>query len=156
LGRDTLTGLAVIAASLVLFWATLGLERHPLVPVGPAFYPRIVLGITAAMALLLVALDILRGRAGVAPREAAPRANYPLVAACFAIFAAYVVAMPYLGFRISTFAFLLAMPVAMERPASRRRWFAVIAVAALATLASYYVFEHYLHVLLPRGGWTGF
>ena len=156
MGRDTITGLAVIAASLVLFWATLGLERHPMVPIGPGFYPRIVLGITAAMALLLVALDLLRRRGPAVPREAGERRNYALVAACFAIFAAYVLAMPYLGFRVSTFAFLLAMPVAMERPANRGRWIAVIAVAAIATMASYYVFERYLHVLLPRGGWTGF
>ena len=94
--------------------------------------------------------------APAAAREPGTRGNYALVVACFAIFAAYVVAMPYLGFRVATFAFLLAMPVAMERPANRRRWIAVIVVAALATLASYFAFERYLHVLLPRGGWTGF
>jgi putative tricarboxylic transport membrane protein len=156
MGRDTITGLAVIAASLVLFWATLGLERHPMVPIGPAFYPRIVLGITALMALALVAGDLMaRRRAGtVAPAGA--RANYALVLACFAIFAVYVVAMPYLGFRLSTLLFLLGLPVAMERPTSRARWVAVVVTAVVATVSSYYMFEHYLHVLLPRGLWTDF
>ena len=156
MGRDAFTGLAVLAASLVLFWATLGLERHPMVPVGPGFYPRIVLGITAAMALLLVAVDLMARRRPAVAGEPGTRGNYALVVTCFAIFAVYVVAMPYLGFRVSTFAFLLAMPVAMERPANRRRWVAVAVVAGGATLASYFVFERYLHVLLPRGAWTGF
>jgi putative tricarboxylic transport membrane protein len=157
MGRDTITGLAVIAVSLVLFWATLGLERHPMVPIGPAFYPRIVLGITVLMALALVVTDLLaRRRRVVAVAQAAVRPNYALVLVCFAIFAVYVVAMPYLGFRVSSLLFLLVMPVAMERPASRARWIALIVTAAVATAGSHYIFEHYLHVLLPRGLWTGF
>ena len=171
MGRDGYTGLAVLAASLALFWATLGLERHPMVPVGPAFYPRIVLGICALMALVLVVMDLgrlgtrLRGydksvlpaHDSVTPAKAGAQSpNYRLVLLCFAIFTAYVVLLPYLGFRLSTFLFLMAMPVALERPATRRRWIVVLIVAVVATLVVYYLFEQYLHVLMPRGRWTGF
>ena len=159
MGRDGLTGLAVLAASLVLFRATLGLERHPMVPVGPGFYPQIVLGLTAAFALGLIAADVLarRRRApGSVPAAAAkgePR-NYPLVAAAFGVFAAYVFAIPWLGFRITTFLFLLTLPAVLERPATSRRWLLVAVLAAVATAVIYLVFERYLHVLLPRGRWT--
>jgi hypothetical protein len=37
IGRDGVTGLAAAAASLFLFWLTLGLERNPLVPIGARF-----------------------------------------------------------------------------------------------------------------------
>ncbi len=157
MGRDAITGLVVLAASLALFWATLGLERHPLVPVGPDFYPRIVLAITAALALCLVAVDVVahrRGRAApAAPRKAR---NYALVAVSFGIFAVYVLALPYLGFRIATFVFVAVMQVFLERPANPRRWIIVIALAFAAALATYLVFESYLQVLLPRGRWTDF
>ena len=161
MGRDTLTGLVVLAASLVLFWATLGLERHPMVPVGPGFYPRIVLGITAALGLLLVLLDVLGRRRAVAkPAEPAGagtvRPNYALVVAAFAVFTVYVLALPYVGFRIATLAFLVVMQVVLQPPRGVRRWVVVLAVALVATGASYYAFERYLHVLLPRGLWTGF
>ena len=53
-------------------------------------------------------------------------------------------------------AFLIAMPVVLERPRDRRRWVIVVVVAAATTVATYFVFERYLHVLLPRGLWTGF
>lgn len=156
MGRDAITGLAVLAASLALFWATLGLERHPMVPVGPGFYPRIVLGITAAMGLLLVIADVLaRRKGGPAPARAAD-ARYGLVVAAFGVFAAYVVALPWLGFRIATFVFLIGMQVLLEPPQGARRWLLVIAVAFLATLAVYFAFERYLLVLLPRGRWTDF
>ena len=85
------------------------------------------------------------------------RANYTLVVIAFAIFAIYVIALPYLGFRVATFAFLVAMPLACEPPrGARRRWIVVFAVALVATIVIYLAFESYLQVLLPRGRWTGF
>lgn len=158
MGRDAITGLVVFAASLFLFWATLGLERHPLVPVGPEFYPRLVLGATGFLALLLLLSDVIaHRRPSAAVASPTARANYKLVVIAFAIFAIYVIALPYLGFRGATFAFLVAMPLALEPPRGvRRRWMVVFAVALVATVAIYLAFDSYLQVLLPRGRWTGF
>ncbi len=80
-----------------------------------------------------------------------------MVAAAFAIFAIYVIALPNLGFRLATFAFLVALPLALEPPRGvRRRWRLVFVVALVATVVIYLAFESYLQVLLPRGRWTGF
>ena len=160
MGRDAITGLVILATSLFLFWATLGLKRHPLVPVGPEFYPRLVLGLTAVLALLLVVSDVIahrRAKRTQTPTVSSTRANYALVVIAFAIFAIYVIALPYIGFRIATFVFLLAMPLALQ-PAhgDRRRWILVIAVALVATVAIYVAFDSYLQVLLPLGRWTSF
>jgi putative tricarboxylic transport membrane protein len=160
-GRDAVTGLVVLATSLFLFWATLGLQRHPLVPVGPEFYPRLVLGATAFLALLLVVSDVIaHRRARVTTATAVSpvtKANYALVVIAFAIFAIYVIALPYLGFRLATFAFLIALPLAFEPSrGARRRWIVVFIVALVATVLTYLIFNNYLHVLLPRGRWTGF
>ena len=152
MGRDGYTGLAVLAASLLLFWGTLGLERHPMVPVGPGFYPAIVLGITAFFALLLVVSD-LRRKAVKPERQTF---NYGLVVITFGIFAAYVVSLPWLGFRVATLLFLFAMQAALDRPKTPRRWTLLAVIAIVATAVIYLVFEQYLHVLLPRGRWTGF
>ncbi len=160
MGRDGITGLVVLATSLFLFWATLGLARHPLVPVGPEFYPQLVLGTTAFLALLLVVSDLIahrRARVATPPLVFTVRANYALVVIAFAIFAIYVIALPYLGFRVATLAFLVAMPLALEAPRGvRRRWIVVFAVALVATVVIYLAFDSYLQVLLPRGRWTGF
>lgn len=155
-GRDAITGLVVLAASLLLFWGTLGLERHPMVPVGPGFYPRIVLGITAAFALLLIVADLVSHRKRAAAAAPARTLNYRLVVVTFGIFAAYVVSLPWLGFRLATFAFLLAMQAALDPPRTPRRWTLLAVIAIVATAVIYLVFERYLHVLLPRGLWTGF
>jgi len=155
-GRDAITGLVVFATSLFLFWATLGLQRHPLVPVGPEFYPQLVLGATGLLALLLVVSDVIAHRRAAVPAPAV-HANYALVIVAFAMFAIYVIALPYLGFRLATFVFLVAMPLALEPPrGAHRRWIVVLVVALVATVVTYLAFESYLQVLLPRGRWTGF
>lgn len=152
IGRDGIAGLAVGAASLALFWITLGLERNPLVPIGPAFYPRIVLGITAVLALALLASDLLRKAPGA---RGAP-ANYRLVAISFGVFALYVVALPLAGFRLATFLYCAAFNLVLAPPRSLAHWGRALAFGALTAAATYYAFEHYLDVLLPRGSLTGF
>lgn len=155
LGRDGWAGLACLAVSLVLLAATRGLEPSPLVPIGPGVYPRFVLGITAVLSALLVASDYL-ARARRAPRAPGAAPNYALVAAAFAEFFVYVVALPYLGFRIATFLFVLAFHALLEPPRGARRWVLALVIALAVTFVTWLVFERGLSVLLPRGRWTDF
>ena len=64
--------------------------------------------------------------------------------------------LPLLGFRVATVLFVGALQAALDRPRTARQW-VVLAMIALGTaVVSYFVFERYLLVLLPRGAWTGF
>jgi putative tricarboxylic transport membrane protein len=158
MSRDGVTGLVVFAASLVLFALTLGLKQNPMVPVGPGFYPRIVLGIAAVIGIALVATDLLRRRASapVAAATRGERLNYPLVALVFVVFGLYAVALPLVGFRIATFAFAAALNLVLDRPRSIVHVARALAFGVITAASTYYAFEHYLSVLLPRGSWTGF
>jgi putative tricarboxylic transport membrane protein len=152
LSKDGWAGLAVLAASLFLFALTFGLKDSPLVPIGPGFYPRIVLGLTALFALALVAFDLLRKTTP----PAGPRTAYRAVVLHFAVFAVYAMALPWVGFRIATFAYVAATNALLDAPRSVRGWLRVALLALGTAFATYYVFEHYLSVLLPRGRWTDF
>ncbi len=158
IGRDGLAGLVVLATSLVLFWLTLGLERNSLVPIGPGFYPRIVLGITAVLGFALVLADVLARRVArpAAPRAAGAKFNYRLVALSFGAFGVYVLLLPGLGFRVATFVFVAAANLLLSPPKRPSHWLRALALGALTALIAYYVFEQYLAVLLPRGRWTDF
>lgn len=152
LSKDGWTGLATLAASLLLFALTLDLKPSPLVPIGPGFYPRIVLGITAVLAAALVLFDWL----APAPSRTSEGANYALVLTVFVAFGVYVGALPYLGFRISTLLFMAALQSMLDPPKTRRAWIVVGVTALVTTAVCYIVFERYLQVLLPRGRWTDF
>ena len=149
--KDGWGAAAVLAASVGLFAATLGLRDNPLVPIGPGFYPRIVLGITAVLALwvLLAELSSPRPTGG-------EQLNYGLVVTLFAVFGLYCGALPYVGFRLATFAYVAANNALLDAPKSLRGWGRVVLVALVTTAVVYYVFERYLLVLLPRGRWIDF
>jgi hypothetical protein len=74
----------------------------------------------------------------------------------FAVFGLYIGALPFLGFRISTFFYIAATNALLDIPRSARSVGRMVLVAAITTVIVYYVFERYLTVLLPRGRWTNF
>jgi hypothetical protein len=160
IGRDGWASLVILAFCAALWWMTLGLKDNPLVPIGPAFYPRIVIGVTAFFAVLVVIGDALARRggavAGKAAQAVAEKLNYTLVLVSFAVFGAYVLALPGLGFRIATFLYVTAAAALLARPLGAKRWIAILVLALLTAAITYFVFERYLLVLLPRGRWAGF
>lgn len=157
LSRDGFAGLVLLAVSLALLVQSFQLPSLPIVPVGPGFYPGIVLGFLAAASAGLVVQDVAKRRRAQAPTAAAgPPRNYRAVAAAFAIVAAYVVLLPLLGFRVATALFVAALQAALDRPRTLRGWAVLAAVALGTAAATYLAFERYLLVLLPRGAWTGF
>jgi putative tricarboxylic transport membrane protein len=152
LSKDGWAGLAVLAASLFLFWLTFELKRNPLVPIGPEFYPRLVLGLSAVLAAALILLDVVRKH----DPPAAETPNYRAVVLHFGVFALYVVALPSLGFRIATFLYVAATNALLDTPRTPGGWLRVATLAGATALATYIIFERYLTVLLPRGSWTDF
>lgn len=161
LSRDSAAGLICLALSLFMLYLTRGLPQSALVPIGPDFYPRIVLGITAVLSALLIVIDVLsiRRKRGItetapAPQAAAPK-NYRLVVLTFIVFGLYVALLPWIGYRISTFLFVATLQPLLERPQSLRGWIIVFIIAAATSLVTFVVFEDYLQVLLPRGTLTG-
>jgi putative tricarboxylic transport membrane protein len=160
LGRDGIAGLIGLAVSLTLLPFAFGLPKLPIVPVGPGFYPTIVLVFMAAMSAVLVIQDVVAQRqapAAVAtePASAEPRRNYGLVLAAFVAVAIYIALLPFLGFRIATALFVAGFQVVLERPATLRQWAIQLAIAVGTAAVTYLVFERYLSVILPRGRWTG-
>ena len=159
LGRDGIAGLIGLAVSLALLPFAFGLPKLPIVPVGPGFYPIIVLVFMALTSAVLVAQDLIAHRRAPAAvpaegAEPAPRA-YGLVAAAFVATGAYIFLLPMLGFRVATAVFVAAFQMVLELPHTLRQWATLAAIAVGTAVVTHLVFEHYLLVLLPRGTWTG-
>ena len=159
LGRDGIAGLIGFAISLLLLPHALNLPRLPIVPIGPGFYPTLVLTFLAVSCALLVVQDWMAQRRAPATAPEAttaePRRAYGLVAGAFVVVAAYIALMPLLGFRIATALFVAAFQLLLERPVTLRQWATLAAIAVGTSAVTYFAFERYLTVLLPRGAWTG-
>ena len=159
LGRDGIAGLIGLAVSLALLPAAYGLPKLPIVPVGPGFYPSLVLTFMAGISAVLVLQDIASRRSAVdvppAGQAREPGRAYGLVAAAFVVTGAYIGLMPLLGFRIATTLYVAVFQFVLERPATAGQWGRLVALALGTALVTYFAFERYLFVLLPRGSWTG-
>ena len=153
LSRDGVAGLVCLGGALLLLWMARGLPQPALVPIGPGYYPSLLFGITALLGAGLVVADLMgRGRRAAAP----PPVAYRLVVLTFAVFAGYVFLLPMLGYRVATLLFVGTLQAALDPPRAARAWVLAAVMAVATSLVTYYVFEHFLHVLLPRGRWTGF
>ena len=85
-----------------------------------------------------------------------PSATALLVALSFGAFALYCVALPGLGFRIATFAYVVAANALLAPPRGLKGWAGNLVLAFATAFITWLVFERYLSVLLPRGRWTDF
>ncbi len=159
LGRDGIAGLIGLAVSLALLPFAFGLPKLPIVPVGPGFYPALVLTFMAIVSGLLVVQDFFVQRrvapAATIAADDQPKRDYGLVAAAFAMTGAYIGLMPLLGFRIATALYVGGFQLVLERPATIGQWVRLVALAVGTAGVAYFAFERYLFVLLPRGLWTG-
>jgi putative tricarboxylic transport membrane protein len=159
LGRDGIAGLIGLAVSLALLPFAYGLPKLPIVPIGPGFYPTIVLVFMALASLVLLLQDLFAQRQAAAtaaqePAPARPKRNYGLVLAAFIVVAIYIALLPLLGFRIATVLFVAGFQLVLERPTSLQQWAVQVAIAIGTAAVTYLVFERYLSVILPRGSWT--
>jgi putative tricarboxylic transport membrane protein len=149
---DTGIGLGLLAFCGVLYWQTGAISTPPFVPIGPAFYPRVLLVLLAGLAVWLFVENILRGRGpsqGVKKPEGPPP-NYRRVLLGFFVFLAYVASLNIIGYMTSTFLFILGLSWSIG-PRDRRGLPKLVAVACGTALVIYLVFEKYLFVFLPRG-----
>lgn len=150
---DRLVALALLAVTGVLFWQTFSFRKPPFAQFDAfdaATFPRIVLG---ALALCLLAL-LVRGNGPVVPRFGRARLaewldRYKLPLISLPLFAVYAIAMPRLGWTISTIAYLIAMQLILLP--RRGRSLLVLAAGSVAfTLAVSAAFERLLRIVLPR------
>jgi putative tricarboxylic transport membrane protein len=161
--RRILPYVAVGAVALYLFHVASGIEYHARPGVlGPAFWPKLVLGLALATCALEIGRIALFGGRGAAREEepgefaeAAPQpgagsepALRPLaLLAGIALTALYVYALPRVGFALATAPYLAAF-IALG---GYRRWGAILAVSTLGTLVMMFFFMRVVYISLPIG-----
>lgn len=139
---DRWLGIALLVIAAVLFYDTFFFRTFDWDPVGMAFWPRVLLGGMAAVAVW----HIVKGRIGA---ERADRMT-PRAFVVFGGGLVYVSLLDTLGFFIVTPLALFAYSLWL-RPLSARAAVSAALVAATGTGLVYAIFEYGMEVILPRG-----
>jgi putative tricarboxylic transport membrane protein len=96
---------------------------------------------------VVIANTIYRRR--TLPGEPVTARAFGKVAALVAIFVAWIVAMPYLGYILVTFAVVLAFAKVL----GLEGWLKPLILSAGSSLAVYILFDQLMYLDLPRGPW---
>lgn len=154
MGRDGWIGVGLLAFSGWLYANLDKIPANPLVPIGPAFYPRFLLLLTLLLSLALVVQDVLAHLKQEKKGKGAfiSWLNYQSTLLSFAVFGAYVLLLPQLGYLLSTILFVTALQWFLGKPLWRRLP-GSLSIGIGTSLMTYVIFEKYLHVFLPRGSW---
>ena len=134
--------LVLLLISGYVMWVTRSYPAQEMT-LGPAFFPRLVGGVLAALAAGILATTAFSGRQEGSLR--APRASLVKTLACLGF---YVALLPHLGFVFVTPAFLCVSGL-VQGEGVRRWWKAVVVSSVATTAALYYVFVVLLNVPLP-------
>ncbi len=150
--RDAGIGVGLLAFCGLLYWQAGLVSVPPFVPIGPAFYPRVILIFLAGLAVWLIVEDLLkkRGPSREAKKLAGPAPNYRRVLLGFIVFLGYVAGLSLIGYLTATFLFVLGLSWSIG-PRNLRELPKLFVIAIVTTLATYLLFEKYLYVFLPRG-----
>lgn len=143
LPRDLVVALAVLAFCAAAYAVTLGFKEAPAAVaqnVQPATFPRLVIGVIAALSALLAAMSF-RGD------SARKRPVKPMVAVTAAMMVGFVIAFDTLGFIAAMVLFSLLMPLSW----GERRWRLLVPFAVLFPAAIYLVFVVGLGVHFDAG-----
>jgi putative tricarboxylic transport membrane protein len=158
MGRDGWIGVGLLAFSGWLYANLHKIPANPLVPIGPALYPRIILLLTILLSLILVIQGLVAPQTDQTEKNKESTSSeswlkkYRPTLLAFLVFGLYVLLLPKLGYLLSTVMFVTALQWLLGAP-SLRRLPGSLVVGVGTSLATYVVFEKYLHVFLPKGTW---
>jgi hypothetical protein len=155
--RSTFPYIVGLAVAAVLFFFARQIEYTPrLGLLGPDFWPRMAIGLLAAVCLFEIARLFLGARSethGVAEAlekegDEEPAKTYPgLLVGGIVLVVVYAVVVDILGFLFSTFLFLAAFMYLGRY----RKHVAVWSISAVVTLLAALIFTRFAYVSLPRG-----
>jgi putative tricarboxylic transport membrane protein len=149
--RDAGIGVGLLAFCGLLYWQAGLVSAPPFVPIGPAFYPRVILILLASLALWLIVGDFRRmPPIKKVAKPTGPVPNYRKVFVGFFLFLGYVAGLSLIGYLTATFLFVLGLSWSIG-PRNIRELPKLAAIAGGTALATYLIFEKYLYVFLPRG-----
>jgi putative tricarboxylic transport membrane protein len=149
---NMLTSLILIAGSL-FFYSLAG--QLPVVKgyqqMGDSFWPRLILIVLMGLSAILFLQSYLaqksqRGSAKAVSKSKSGRGDLALMMAAMIV---YVVAVPYLGFLVSTFLALTVFSYLM----GDRKPVGMLSFSLGMTAAIYFVFGLIIYTSLPRGVW---
>lgn len=158
MGREGAIGLLIVIISILFLINTMGISTPPLVPLSPAFYPRILLTLLLILGVILFVSSILKRKppevlkddTGEISKNKEWLIRYKKVLSGFIIFGLYILFIPISGFYSATAVLLVIFQGLLGYREIKQLPF-FLATSVITTICIYFIFEKYLMVVFPKG-----
>lgn len=148
---ELILGIIFFLLSLIIFFQAGSLPDSSYEPLGPAGFPRIIVLVMGILSLFLIVkkirsidFDKTNLNFGTIYKK------YKLIFVTLINFLFYILIMRFIGFRISTFLFVLITQILLG-PRNEKKYLLISSIALVISLGSYYFFQNYLGVIFPTG-----
>lgn len=150
-----LVSYAIFALLSVYFFIVAGdLPSSKWEPLGASSFPKIILVMIGALSVLAFIAD---GKRFMSLKKVAMNMNWDKsqnkVVMLFVILIVYLVLTPVLGFKISTFVFLLITQLALG-PKTKNNLIISLLISAIFAIGIFYLFANVFDIYLPRAVWS--
>ena len=152
LNRDAVVALVLLLGCGVFFWASFHIEETSYGTLSSRVWPRLLLGLLTLFSLALLAQAVARGAEQAEGPTGSWLARYRNALWCYALFALFLITLPYLGMLVGGALFVFACLSALGAPGWRRVPLHG-AIAVVSVGAMWAVFTFALRVFLPEGEW---
>lgn len=151
---DLVFSVLIFLGALLLFWITLGFDEGTAMQgarVGPAFWPRVLLGFILLLSAIVSVGTIRRIAREKAWRETLLTLDRGKVRffTALGLSVSYLLLLPVLGFIIMTPLFMIAFMLLLGEKS--KGW--ILGVSIVMTAVIVLLFTKAMYVPLPRGGW---
>ena len=140
--QDRWLGIAILVIGAFLYYETFFFHEVDWVPLGMAFWPRLLLGSLGVLSVYF----IIRGSLDEGPYERLVPMAFAVLLGCIG----YVLLIDAVGWLLLTPVFLFALTVFLG-DRSRRTFVHAAMSAAFGTIVVYFIFHYGLDVQLPEG-----
>lgn len=153
--KDIVSGSILFALSIAMFVAGLDIKKVLPVGVGSGFFPEVV-GAALGLIAALIVVQGVRALGSEGGRQAAPAGTDAgtgagwVVLATLLLIGFYVAFLKPLGFIPTTFLYLVGQFTVLA-PKGQRNIVAFVVVAAVVSVATYYLFLKVFELMLPTG-----
>jgi putative tricarboxylic transport membrane protein len=148
---DKISSLVWLMVSIAIIIGSLAYSVGTWAQPGPGFLPLLCGVIMATLSLIIFFQGIMKGKAKAKAKEEGSflTARWGKLIAALAILFTYAFLIEEFGFLLMTFVFMLFTLKVVEPT----RWRTAVIVSVLATILSYFLFEVWLKVPMPKGFW---
>ncbi|GAA0327380.1 hypothetical protein GCM10008967_17350 [Bacillus carboniphilus] len=150
--KDRIAGIVLLLFCGFFYYQSTLVDVKDLTKISAVFFPRLILGLIALLAVVLLIQSFLKKEVQAKKETEANKGKKGIVWIIFALFGLYVISLELLGFIVASFLFItvtyfLILP---EKKPIKTHVFALSGLLVV-TIALSLVFEKLLYVFLPQG-----